>query len=78
MQKSPPFPPSDHGAFGMMGTVFEELGRGTCLPVLPFFFFFFNFLILLFLFPIPGHNDVGEEVTACSWRPPGRGMARPE
>lgn len=28
------------GAFGMMGTAFEELGRGACLPLLLFFFLF--------------------------------------
>ena len=39
------------GVFGTLGTAFEELGRGACLP---FHFFSLSFLILLFLFPIPG------------------------
>lgn len=43
-----PFLPLATGAFGMMGTTFEEL----YLPVQ--LLFFFSFLILLFLFPIPG------------------------
>lgn len=40
------------GAFGAMGTAFEELRRGGGLPAIPLFFL--SFLILLFLFPIPG------------------------
>lgn len=49
---------------------------GGGLPAIPLFSL--SFLILLF--PLPhslGHNDVGKEFTACSWRPPSRGMARP-
>lgn len=65
------------GLLGRWGLHLRNWG-GVLPACLSRFFFFFSFLILLFLFPIPGHDDVGEEVIACSWGPPGRGMARPD
>lgn len=61
------------GAFGAMGTAFEELGRGpACMSR---FFFSLVSSFSCFSSPFPSHDAVGEEVTACSWGPPGRSMA---